>query len=473
MRFAQVIYLFLLLSILLEGRTIKDIKGRSLDVNVLEIEEDRVQVERLSDRSTFWIPLNQLAEEDRQAFQDEFKKANMPSVAFDKVNEVLGITLFEDFNLWDDKDVDVANRILWPRESKTETQSSFRLYPRDEYQILGQRVYSAVFYGNNGKAEMISIVFANKGDLAKNGKLVGASEIEDVDKIAKELKRLIDDVGEQMRESLSKLLGESERAKMGSRDMKESVSRWNWGPHAIMLSEQSGEYVSLKIMDRKLADNKGRYERVMGSDLKKMLLENVVKQDNGDILLKNIPMVDQGPKGYCVPATFERYLRYMGISADMYVLAMAGNTQIGGGTYISDIIEGTESYVSQNGRNLKSVKMELDNTRNIAKHIDDGYPIIWGLFSGKAYNDLTDLVTDAREKKDIKIWAKESEEYSKAGEGISVDRDAGHVCLIIGYNKETNEIAVSDSWGSQYEVRWTPATAAKKVSQGVYYIIDR
>jgi hypothetical protein len=35
-------------------------------------------------------------------------------------------------------------------------------------------------------------------------------------------------------------------------------------------------------------------------------------------------MVDQGPKGYCVPATFERAMRTMGIDADMYLLAMVG-----------------------------------------------------------------------------------------------------------------------------------------------------
>ena len=32
-----------------------------------------------------------------------------------------------------------------------------------------------------------------------------------------------------------------------------------------------------------------------------------------NVVVTDIPMVDQGPKGYCVPATWERYLRYLGI----------------------------------------------------------------------------------------------------------------------------------------------------------------
>ena len=39
-------------------------------------------------------------------------------------------------------------------------------------------------------------------------------------------------------------------------------------------------------------------------------------------------MVNQGPKGYCVPATFERVLRTMGIESDMYLLAMLGGTSL-------------------------------------------------------------------------------------------------------------------------------------------------
>ena len=87
-------------------------------------------------------------------------------------------------------------------------------------------------------------------------------------------------------------------------------------------------------------------------------------------------MVNQGPKGYCVPATFERYLRYMQISADMYILAMAGQTQIGGGTSVASIIDSIDGYIASQNRSLKEYKTSLD-IRTVKKHIDKGLPIMW------------------------------------------------------------------------------------------------
>jgi hypothetical protein len=44
--------------------------------------------------------------------------------------------------------------------------------------------------------------------------------------------------------------------------------------------------------------------------------------------------------------------------------------------------------------------------------------------------------------------------------------------MIIGYNEETNEIAVSDSWGKNYSVRWIHVHEAEAVSNKGGYVID-
>ena len=51
------------------------------------------------------------------------------------------------------------------------------------------------------------------------------------------------------------------------------------------------------------------------------------------------------------------------------------------------------------------------------------------------------------------------------------DRDTAHVALIIGYNKETNEIAFSDSWGEDFKERWMTLPEAEGVSQGFFYVV--
>ena len=106
----------------------------------------------------------------------------------------------------------------------------------------------------------------------------------------------------------------------------------------------------------------------------------VEKRPNGDVILKEIPMVDQGPKGYCVPATWERVMRYMGVPADMYVLAMAGQSGAGGGTSLEAIRDGAWQSIVAAGRSIAREQVRID-AQSIARYIDKGLPIIWGMFS--------------------------------------------------------------------------------------------
>jgi hypothetical protein len=38
--------------------------------------------------------------------------------------------------------------------------------------------------------------------------------------------------------------------------------------------------------------------------------------------------------------------------------------------------------------------------------------------------------------------------------------------MIIGYNRETGEIAISDSWGPEFAERWLTLEEAEAISQG-------
>jgi hypothetical protein len=46
------------------------------------------------------------------------------------------------------------------------------------------------------------------------------------------------------------------------------------------------------------------------------------------------------------------------------------------------------------------------------------------------------------------------------------------MCLIIGYNKATGEIAISDSWGPRFAERWITVEEATAVSQGFLQVIS-
>ncbi|MDD5260221.1 MAG: hypothetical protein PHD76_00060 [Methylacidiphilales bacterium] len=70
------------------------------------------------------------------------------NVTFENLNQVLNIPLLASDNLWNEDASVVASRIHLPEESKTETQSSFRSYPKKEERILGARPYSLALYAS-------------------------------------------------------------------------------------------------------------------------------------------------------------------------------------------------------------------------------------------------------------------------------------------------------------------------------------
>ncbi|HAV12533.1 MAG TPA: hypothetical protein DCX06_03400 [Opitutae bacterium] len=434
-------------------------EGKTIEVEILEVEEARLHI-RMENGDELWFERNLLSDKSQALLEDLQNKDRDIYLA---INHLLGIPLLKDNLLWDDTDGEVADRLNWPNESRTSTQSSYRSYPRKEYRILASRPYSAALYGDQGKAHNISIVFANKGDFKFSPEPTD-SEISDMEQaIEADLK--------QIESLLTQQLGDPDRQQFGAgRGIKQLIQRWDWKGHAFLLASQDGEYVNLKIMTTAAADNKGRGEKLSDAALRSLTTEKLIQRDNGDVVVGDIPMVNQGPKGYCVPATFERYLRYMQIPADMYILAMAGQTQVGGGTYLNEIIDSISGYISSQSRSMKEYQEPI-KIRTVQKYIDKGLPIIWTMFSSSAYNKYSNQRTiDRQQVTDWESWEKRVKSEARS---LELNRDilAGHACLIIGYNKETDEIAVSDSWGPTYRERWISVEQAEQVSQGSIYVI--
>lgn len=444
----------------LAGVEISDHEGRVIQVQILAIEDSRIEI-RMKNGQPIWLERSRLSDASNAMITSRIQEqAN----AYQSLNEAFGIPLFADSNLWDDETKAAAKRLGWPRESKTANQSSYRLYPEKDERILGARPYSAVIYGSEDRTESFSIVFANKGDIRFSDPPTSEQ--------IRNLERAIENDLETLRKVLTRELGQPERQQFGAgRGMKQLIERWDWQGHAFILAAQDGEYVNLRIITTVMADNKGRTEKLSDAALRKLTLENIKKLPNGDVLIDNIPMVDQGPKGYCVPATFERYLRFLKIPADMYLLAMAGQTGIGGGTSISEIVEAIKGKAASQNRSMKKITGEID-MRTVRKYIDRGLPLIWAMFSSREYNSFVNARTKDRSK--TSHWDQWATRTKKEVSDIELRKDmmSAHACMIIGYNKATGEIAVSDSWGPSYAIRWLPAEQAEQVSQGYLYLIE-
>lgn len=224
------------------------------------------------------------------------------------------------------------------------------------------------------------------------------------------------------------------------------------------------EFLRMRLARR---DAEGAYEAATharpGATAKLSDLPKRVKQrPNGDVYVQKIPMVDQGAKGYCVVASAQRVFEYYGISCDMHQLAqLAGSTPEGGTSSLTineelgaiDHLFKTrfECLALRNGSSLVELRDEKyvgdevpedDFFKMIYDNIEDGIPLLWALIVGE-YDETPPL----------------QEQTS-----------GGHMRLIIGFNKETNRIIFSDSWGAGHEFKTMDATDALNATSGLFLL---
>lgn len=437
-------------------------KGKSFSMPIEKFKEGTAdEVSRMLEHAT------------ADAAADESAKKS----SLDKINAGVMHPLFSEVSLWGEKAGKVAERLKWPTESVKKYSSSYRYYPRGDYQFLGAHPYCATLYGGEGdEPQRVSLVFANKGDY---GSKMGFGEdhfkkMHPKVELPKSLEEAIDFDTDLITKSLTDALGrEPVKQRYGEKEDKREVLRWDYEDHSFLLSSLEGEYVSLLIVPTADADAKGKVKFVKDSDLRAKQLTNLVTTEQGDVYIDNIPMVNQGPKGYCAPATFERAMSYMHIPADMYLLATAATTQEG--TYTGLLAENCKRIIRSKARTIKDLKLDKDlKLKTVKKYIDKGVPILWQMRSLDGYNKAINKRSKERAQvTDFKQWAidLQAEADELAPDLLELD-EKHHICLIIGYNEETQELAVSDSWGPAYELRWVHIDIAQAVTSSGGFVID-
>lgn len=224
------------------------------------------------------------------------------------------------------------------------------------------------------------------------------------------------------------------------------------------------EFLRMRLARR---DAEGAYEAATharpGATAKLSDLPKRVKRTpNGDVFVQKIPMVDQGAKGYCVVASAQRVFEYYGIPCDMHQLAqLAGSTPDGGtsGLKINEELGAIDHLFKTRFECLamrnRSSLVELledkyvgdgipdeDFYKMIYKNIEDGIPLLWALAVGQ-FDEVPPL----------------QEQTS-----------GGHMRLIIGFNKKTNRIIFSDSWGAGHEFKTMDAEDALNATSGLFLL---
>lgn len=454
-----------------EVRVFRNKEGKEVRASFEGLSGESVTLKR-EDGKVFVLPKDSFSLEDQFFFSQSVASSGGEAK---KLNAAAGHALSNGEALASRKAEEIAKALQLRPESKSKYGKSWRLYAAtaNNYRLFGAMPYSVALYSDqDGLVTSLSIVYANKGDFGSKAGF-GEDHFEGgTTATAKSLGEAMAKDDETVTKALTAVLGAGKTERYGEGSTRRKITRWDWNGHSFILSNEEDEYVSLGIVPTTVADAGGRTSLTKDAEVKQRLLASVVKSANGDVYLSEIPMVDQGPKGYCVPATFERVMRTMGLEADMYLLAMVGQSGMGGGTSVELLLENLRHQVLRKGRRIKEEQVKELRIRDLKRYLDQGIPVMWTLCSMPKYNEAAEHDTNGRpEVKDWQARAAEIAEISAPFAKMEKPSSNYHICMITGYNEVTQELAVSDSWGPRFERRWVPLAVANWASMGKVVMI--
>ena len=351
------------------------------------------------------------------------------------LNRLAGTPLCGSAELWREPPAAVIRRLKV--NCRAENTGNGKMYAaRVARLVFGIQAAELRIFAVEGRTARVDVFLVNKGDSAIGNKRRGD--------IRNELRRARADVEKLFRESL----GRPRKFPYGTGTLRRQLPVWQRGRYAIAIDSVDGEYLIVRIAPPEALASRRRSPEEQPKPLKNCSA-NVKRLENGDVFIANVPMVDQGRKGYCVPATVERVMRYFGVSGvDMHQLAEKYKTGVGGSTRADRMARGSRQLLEDHGLKMREVGKLKRHA--IVKYVDRGIPVLWFHHSTPAFKKRLDFSLGSRGRATPEGWKR----ILAGQKRIRQANDNPHIALIVGYNRETDEFAVSNSWGERYRIAW-------------------
>ena len=355
----------------------------------------------------------------------------------EELNGIAGIPLFGSVRLWDERPAAVIRRLNVNCRAESSGGGQMFAAPIKRL-VFGCPAAELRIFAVGGKVTRVDIFLVNKGDSAFGRKRRST--------IKNELRR----ADAALEKLLRKHFGKPVKHHFGSGALRRQLPVWTCGGHALIVDFVDGEYLMIRLVPPETPG--GRRRGKGGGDRAesgKNYSANVVRRPSGDVFIDNVPMVNQGRKGYCVPATVERVLRYFGVAdVDMHNLAEKYKTGVGGKTRADRMMHGSKRLLGEYGLRMREVGALKRHT--LVRNIDQGLPVLWFHFATDEFRRRLDHSLKSRKRATPEGWKRILASQKRLRQQTSNP----HVALVIGYNRDTDEFAVSNSWGDQYRIAW-------------------
>ncbi len=288
---------------------------------------------------------------------------------------------------------------------------------------------------------------------------------------------------------------------------------WNYAQDGNRKDTFEPGFVRLAVDGPERLASGGRRAEAGAAKGAKKIVDNVIRDPRGDVFIDNVPMVDQGQKGYCAVAASERVLRYYGVDVDEHEIAQAAGTSAEGGTSTRGMKDSVQAigrkyklatvvtygdFEKPAGERIAGLVKEVANYNKAAKKLkkkeitEDVYIRREGNTVYYSYRDV-DAAMDPEVLRDMKVNGAQRSKFTRfmkdvhdqVNKGIplfwgvtlgtypepeSPQSKGGHIRLIIGYNDRKKEILYTDTWGAGHELKRMPAEWAWTISHCLLYM---
>ncbi len=304
-----------------------------------------------------------------------------------------------------------------------------------------------------------------------------------------------------VKETVSQLTGvepKEYKAGRGEAVVKVRGWIWVWEKGAIVVeanasNDRNGfeaEFIRMKLGPNQEAVSRDKSNRTSRSAIAKNL-----EKKGKRMVIKNVPMIDQGEKGYCAVATVARIFSYFGIEhVDQHEIASLANTSAEGGTDPMEMMDNLKSQAVKfhvRIRQLDSIREMKDFTRLLKAYNKAAKKLKKQTvnestrdFSGFWASADADALRAARASGtgQVSKWVNTVKQYVSAGvpvlwsvqlgivpEPMRISQErGGHMRLIIGIDEEKQAVIFSDSWGARHEEKEMPLKDAIAITTGLW-----
>lgn len=367
----------------------------------------------------------------------------------------------------------------WHIMSSTAQERIERLSNRP--QVFGKSVDHIRRYIRDGLLIQITIVFLEEGNFVgyRDGGAVNAEEernrgeqFDTIGQSVQERKKAFEKKFRELSESLPTTVARVTRDKgrqitIGQGDLRKRILQFTSGELVLNLDMQPGHLVALTILRSENFNRRMRIESGNSGNRRAQARSNVEVLTNGDSVIQNIPMIEQGSRGYCAIGTLTMITRYYGLALDIDSMAAAAGYSEGGPQNAT--IEEIYQAAARQGR------IDLNSTSNfsfklIKRSIDRGEPVlVWRWFSRERNAFHSNFAERfAVDPNSVLPNLKERNQPP-----LPQPDDGGHASLITGYNQQRGEILFTESWRNEFRQRRMLTSELEKTSYHVFFFKPR